>query len=168
MLRILVVDDVDDILRCTERALRQCRLLNPIHLIHDGEECIRYFEEMGTPAEEDGYLVFLDLIMPVSGLEVLRVISDKGLLRESILVMLSGVSDDAMIQEAYRLGAKSFLQKPLMPGEVLELLYSLQNKILVEEKPDGLVLHWISTPIQRRSSDTEVVCRPGGVLTISV
>lgn len=158
MLNILVVDDAKEDLLLTKRVFQKCGILNPVHLIDNGEACMRVFEP-GT-AEQDPYLVFLDVSMPVSGLKILGALRDKPLFADSILVMLSGITDVKQIQQSYQLGARSFLIKPLKAEDLQEVLASLQTRIQVEESPTGKVLHWVSTPPERRSSDTEFIRRP--------
>src|SRR3569623_477114 len=96
MLRILIVDDFRDDATLAGRALRRAKVLNPIHLLKTGEECIKYFTDFcSVPPNHAGLcLVFLDMTMqPIDGLSVLRVLNDHGVTSESVFVMLSGVSD---------------------------------------------------------------------------
>ena len=161
MLKILVVDDAREDLLLAERVFWQCHILNPIHLMNNGDECIKLFEA-ATP-EQDPYLVFLDLAMPTSGLNILATLREKRLLRDSVLVVLSGSTDVKEIHQSYQLGARSFLTKPFNGEDFLELLTSLATRIHVEQTASGQVLHWVSTPEEKRSSDTEFIRRPGAI-----
>jgi CheY-like chemotaxis protein len=166
MLNILVVDDAEDDRLLAERVLRHCKILNPVLLFRGGDECIRHFEENSPKGERS--LVFLDMIMaPTSGLNVLRRLRDRNIAGESVLVMLSGITDMKLIQEGYQLGAQTFLVKPFQADDVVDFLNSAKGKIHVEEGPDGNILHWIETPHAQRSGDTEIIRRSGGIVTFS-
>jgi len=169
MLKIIIVDDSQDDLMLAERVLRHCKILNPVHLLKSGNECIRYFEE-NSPAKPDSApcILFLDLNMaPTSGVTVLLALREKHLVGESIIVILSGVTDIKLIQEGYHLGARSFLIKPFKAEDVVELLSSLKTKLRIEEGPEGTLLHWVSTSQPEQSSDTEILRRSGFMRTFS-
>jgi CheY-like chemotaxis protein len=147
MLPILIVDDSNEDLVLAERALRSCKLLNPIHRFSTGAECIKYFEgHWASGKRAQPCLLFLDLVMaPISGLEVLRNIRDTSFFKESIIVMLSGISDIKMVRDGYQLGARTFLVKPLNPQDILEFVGSVKDKIQIEQVESGYVLHSVSS-----------------------
>ena len=162
MLKILIADDVLDDAMLAERALRQAKVLNPIHMINGGEECIQYFREHGCSAGNNSgaCVLFLDMMMfPTDGFAVLRTLNEQNLAGDSIIVMLSGITDIKAIQEGYRLGARTFLKKPFQPQDVAGVLRSLDTRISVQKLPEGDVLHWVSTPLPEQSSDTELIRR---------
>jgi CheY-like chemotaxis protein len=145
MLPILIVDDSNEDLLLAERALRSCKLLNPTHRLTSGAECISYFEGRWTAKDGEKAqpcLLLLDLVMaPISGLEVLRKIRDTSFFDESVVVMLSGISDIKMVTEGYQLGARTFLVKPLNPQDILEFVGSVKDKIQIEQVEQGYILH---------------------------
>jgi DNA-binding response OmpR family regulator len=66
-------------------------------------------------------LVLLDLRMPlVGGMETLRRLRDEGDTTPAVMITAHGSVPDAV--EAMRLGAIDFLQKPLRPGELREVV----------------------------------------------
>lgn len=139
MLHIVIVDDSREDLGFLERVLRQCKILNPIHSIHSGEECLAFFRSKATRS-----LVILDLVMaPTSGISVIRELRESGLARDSVIVMLSGITDIKAINEGYQLGAATFLIKPIKPEDILEMLNGMKSKIRVEEQPTGYLLEWV-------------------------
>src|SRR3954462_15803633 len=97
MLPILIVDDARDDLILAQAMLRRCRILNPVHLMTTGDECICYFKnEWAGPEGEkpERCLAFIDMAMyPISGIQTLAAISKTKLVLESILVMISGIED---------------------------------------------------------------------------
>jgi DNA-binding response OmpR family regulator len=82
---------------------------------------------------------------PTSGISVLRELRESGLAKDSVIVMLSGITDIKAINEGYQLGASTFLIKPIKPDDILEMLNGMKNKIRVEEQPSGYLLEWINS-----------------------
>ena len=73
---ILLVEDTEDDVELTRRALKRNRLTNPLVVARDGQEALDYLlggEGGPTAAEDLPAIVLLDLQLPkVSGLDVLR------------------------------------------------------------------------------------------------
>jgi two-component system response regulator len=162
MLKILIVDDAPDDGVLAERVLRRAKVLNPIHVLNSGDECVHYFREHGCFAGSNAHacIVFLDMMMqPTDGLAVLRTLKKENLAGDSIIVMLSGNADLKAIQEGYRLGARTFLEKPFKPQDVADVLKSLETRISVRRSRDGKILHWVSAPSSEQSGDTDFIRR---------
>lgn len=135
---ILVVDDVRDELLLAERIIHGCKLLNPVHLLETGGDCIRLFEQDSRSENPTGCILFLDMVMhPTSGLEVLERIHELPSAKKSLLVMMSGLTDIKAINTGYQLGAATFLIKPLKPEDVLQLITSMGHRVSVEEETGG-------------------------------
>lgn len=134
MVPILIVDDLREDRVLAERVLIGSRILNPIHLLSSGKECLDYFMGKTTVAVPQlPCIVLLDMVMqPVSGLEVLRKLKKMPAARDSILIMLSGLTDIKMISEGYRLGASTFLIKPLVAAEIGQMLRSVNGLTLTK------------------------------------
>jgi CheY-like chemotaxis protein len=110
---ILLVEDNPMDVDLTLRAFARCGLSNPIQVARDGEQALAYIErwEGGEPAP---LIILLDLKLPkVNGFEVLRCLKghpDFGILPVVVLT-ISGEDDD--VERAYRLGANSYIVKPV-------------------------------------------------------
>jgi CheY-like chemotaxis protein len=138
---ILIVDDLRQDLLLAERVLRQCKILNPIHLLGSGRECLDFFELNSVHDVRPGIL-FLDLMMkPLCGLAVLRRIRNHHAVKRTLIVMLSGVTDMKAIHEGYQLGAHTFLFKPLNSHDVLRLIAAMPKYLLSEKVKDGYIIH---------------------------
>jgi len=114
---LLVEDNLKDI-ELTLTAFRQAKLTNPIHVIHDGIEALDYVFCRGNyakrPKTDRPQVVLLDLHLPkIHGLEVLRRIKADEFARKIPVVVLTVSQRDDHIHEALRLGAQSYIVKPV-------------------------------------------------------
>jgi CheY-like chemotaxis protein len=115
---ILLAEDEEDYVLLIQRAFAQAKIPNPLHVVWNGQESIAYLKGQGKYANREEYplpdLFLLDLKMPrVNGFEVLKwVRSEPGLAPLRVLVLTSS-EDLRDVNEAYKLGANSFLVKPL-------------------------------------------------------
>src|ERR1051325_10934839 len=115
---ILLAEDEEDYVVLIRHAFSQANILNPLFVVWNGEEVIWYLKGEGKYANRDEYplpdLLLLDLKMPrVNGFEVLEWIRRQpGLSALRVLVLTS--SDEIRdVNKAYKLGANSFLVKPM-------------------------------------------------------
>ena len=115
---ILLAEDDENHVFLVKRAFEQAGLLNPLHVVHDGDEAIAYLDGKGKYADRDAFplpcLLLLDLKMPnKNGFEVLEWVRTQPKLAcmRTIILTTSGATSD--INRAYKLGATSFLTKPL-------------------------------------------------------
>jgi two-component system, response regulator len=115
---ILLVEDNPDDVALTLRALKKSKIMNEVVVVQDGVEALDYLFGTGKHAGRDTrdlpQVVLLDLKMPrLDGLEVLqRVRSDE---RTELLpvVVLTTSSEDKDRVESYKLGANSYIRKPV-------------------------------------------------------
>src|SRR4051812_10461929 len=114
---ILVVDDSDNDILLVRRALQKARVLNPLITVRSGEEAVQYLAGEGKYSNREEYplpdLVLLDLKMTgMDGFEVLKWIRDHPTLRGMRVVVLTSSDRVFDVNQAYALGANSFLVKP--------------------------------------------------------
>lgn len=108
MARVLIVDDDDLLRRSLRRTLERAG--------HTVDEASDVESARAALARSEPDLVFCDLNMPgESGLELVRSLNDTGI----AVVMLTGLDDPAIADEALATGAYSYLVKPLGPNEIL-------------------------------------------------
>jgi len=115
---ILLAEDNPDDVKLTLRALKKSNILNEVVVAEDGVEVLDYLFGTGKFAGRDTsvkpQLVLLDLKMPrLDGLEVLhRIRADE---RTALLpvVILTTSSEDRDRIESYKLGANSYIRKPV-------------------------------------------------------
>jgi CheY-like chemotaxis protein len=116
--RILVVEDnsVDELL--TMRALKQCNLGDEVQIAKDGDEALEYLFATGDYKDRDAddlpEIVILDLKLPtISGLEVLQQIRENEITKLLPVIILTSSDQEEEKIESYRLGANSFVRKPM-------------------------------------------------------
>ncbi len=141
MMPILIVDDSSEDAALASRVLDQCKVLNPVHILKSGAECIAYFVKTGSHHQGTlPCLVLLDLAMkPTTGIDVLHRVRNCPSAWDSIFVMLSGISDFSIIHQGYQLGAATFLIKPLRTEDVIQMLEAVRG-IAARRAPDGYII----------------------------
>lgn len=115
---ILVVEDVENDVELISRTLSQSGIPNPRHFVKNGEEAINYLLGMEPYSDRKRYplpaLVLLGLKLPgMDGFEVLQWIRNHRHFGDLRVVVLTSSTDVRDVKKAYRLGANSFLVKPL-------------------------------------------------------
>jgi two-component system response regulator len=116
--QILLVEDNPDDVQLTLLALQKSNIANEVVVAEDGVEAIEYFAGRGRFAGRDTSIlpqvILLDLKMPrMDGLDVLRSIrADE---RTSLLpvVVMTTSNEDKDRVESYKLGANSYVRKPM-------------------------------------------------------
>lgn len=114
---LLVEDNPDDetlVRRVLHKTGREVRLLSA----RDGREALDYLESIrpdgGPPRAAMPRLVLLDLKMPrLNGTEMLRQMSADPWLRLIPTVVFTSSAEDVDVRECYRLGAASYVRKPI-------------------------------------------------------
>jgi two-component system response regulator len=117
---ILLVEDNPDDVAFTLRAFAKNNISNEIVVARDGAEAL----ELLHPADRDTalrpVLILLDVKLPkYDGLEVLRRIRADPDTQPLPVVVLTTSSEERDIMESYRLGANSYVRKPVVFAEFL-------------------------------------------------
>jgi CheY-like chemotaxis protein len=122
---ILLVEDNPDDRELTLRAFAKSNVGNEIVAVSDGVEALDYLfgtgSYAGLPAPRPPAVILLDLKLPkIDGLEVLRRIRADVRTRFLPVVILTSSRDERDLVEGYRLGANSYVRKPVDFNEFLE------------------------------------------------
>jgi len=115
---ILLVEDNPDDEDLALRAFQRGEVTNPVAVARDGIEALEYLHGTGMHAGRDvsvqPAVVLLDLKLPrMDGLGVLRQIRADVRTQCVPVVMLTSSREDEDMVECYRLGANSYVHKPL-------------------------------------------------------
>jgi CheY-like chemotaxis protein len=117
-IEILLVEDNQDDLDMTLRALRKANLANRIQVARDGVEALDYIfcrdAHAGRKIEDRPKVVLLDLKLPkVDGLEVLKQIKGDPRTKTIPVVVLTSSQEMSDMIESYHLGVNSYIVKPV-------------------------------------------------------
>jgi two-component system response regulator len=122
---ILLVEDNPDDVALTLRAFKRSHLMNPLVVARDGVEALDFVFARGAHADRAGAplptLVILDLKLPrLDGVGVLKALRADP--RTALLpaVILTSSKEEQDIVSGYKLGANSYVRKPVDFTEFLE------------------------------------------------
>jgi CheY-like chemotaxis protein len=110
-----MADDDKEDCSLMEEALREARLANDLHFVHDGEQLMDYLRRRGShgDAPRPG-LILLDLNMPrKDGREALIEIKADPALRRILVVVLTTSRATEDVAQSYDLGISGFVVKPV-------------------------------------------------------
>jgi two-component system response regulator len=127
---ILLVEDNDDDVQLTLRALRLHRIANTVHVVRDGAEALDFLFCRGAYAERAPddlpQLVLLDLKLPkVPGLDVLKKVREDPRTRRLPVVVLTSSNVESDLASSYDLGANSYIRKPVDFAQFMEAVEHL-------------------------------------------
>jgi CheY-like chemotaxis protein len=137
---ILLADDSEDDILLIRRAFQKAKIPVGFQVVHSGEEVLSYLNAEHQSSNHPDHplpdLLLLDLYMPgVDGFEVLRWLRERPGLQNLRVVVLTASKHIWDVNEAYRLGASSFLVKPTDFEDLVELSKALYD-------------HWLAKPEQ--------------------
>lgn len=138
---ILLVEDNPDDEALTIRAFRKNNITNEVVVARDGVEALDYLFGAGKYEGRDTsdlpQVVLLDLKLPkMDGLEVLRRIRADDRTRYQPVVILTSSKEDQDLISGYRLGANSYVRKPVNFEEFIEAARQLGLYwLLINERP---------------------------------
>jgi two-component system response regulator len=137
---ILLVEDNPQDAELTLRALKKHNLANSILIAEDGAEALDFFFCRGKFKKRNftnpPKVVLLDLKLPkVSGLEVLRAVKADERTSHIPIVVVTSSKQEPDMKEAYKLGANSYVVKPVDFDQFLEAMSSLGFYWLLINEP---------------------------------
>lgn len=122
-----MVEDNPNDAEFISRTLSDLKLINKIYLVKDGEEALEFIFHTGRYAGRDNStplkVVLLDLKLPkVNGLEVLAKIKSDESTKGIPVVIVTSSQENADLSEAYKLGANSYIVKPIESENFIKAL----------------------------------------------
>jgi len=146
-LDILLVEDNQDDMDLALHALEREKLANRIFVARDGEEALDFLFCRGKFAERSfehpPKLVLLDLKLPkVDGMEVLKLVKSDPRTKNIPIVIMTSSKEERDLVSGYKLGANSYIQKPVDFDQFRETVKSVGLYWLVINQPapaDGVL-----------------------------
>ncbi len=114
---LLVEDNLDDV-ELTLRSLKKHNISNEVVVTRDGAEALDYLFTTGAYADRDKStmpaVILLDLKLPkIDGLEVLRRLRADERTKLLPVVILTSSKEEQDMLNGYKLGANSYVRKPV-------------------------------------------------------
>lgn len=132
---VLLVEDNPVDVDLTLRAFTRRKLVNPILVARDGEEALAWVERWAA-GEPLPLVILLDLKLPrIHGLEVLAQWKSNPVSQAIPVVILTSSAEDQDIAAAYRLGANSYIVKPVDFEKFLEVADQIELYWCVTNQP---------------------------------
>ncbi len=121
---ILLMEDDPGLARLFQKRLGRQGYL--VDLAYDGEEGLAMYDAGSYD------VLIMDQVMPVyTGLEVIRILADRGQLPP--IIMVTGTGSEQIAVEAMKLGARDYLVKDV-DGGYLELLPTVIEQVLYQQR----------------------------------
>jgi two-component system, response regulator len=137
---ILLVEDNPDDVALTLRAMKKSNIANQVVIAEDGVEALDYLFGKGRYEGRERpplpVIILLDLKLPrMEGLEVLKRIRADERTRLLPTVILTSSKEEQDLVNGYRLGANSYIRKPVDFNQFAETISHLGLYWLVLNEP---------------------------------
>jgi len=137
---ILLVEDNPDDVALTTRAFKKNNISNKVIVAKDGVEALDYLFGKGMYAGRDvkdtPVVVLLDLKLPkIDGLEVLRRLRKNEFTELLPVIILTSSTEEQDMIDGYKLGANSYVRKPVDYNQFSEAIKYLGLYWLVWNEP---------------------------------
>ncbi len=143
---ILLVEDNPDDIALTLRAFQKNQIRNQVHVASNGPDALVFLHdcdaETGKYTNPLPVIMLLDLKLPkMDGFEVLKRLREHERTRYLPTIILTSSKEERDLAESYRLGANSYVRKPVSFDEFMEavqqlgLYWLIINETVPEEHP---------------------------------
>ncbi|MBI1863200.1 response regulator [Candidatus Microgenomates bacterium] len=112
--KLLLIEDEDTLRFLYNRQLTHAQYA--VDQAANGEEGVKFMNQNAYD------LILLDLMLPdTNGIDILRKLNTEGQIKKSPIILLTNLADDAIIQEAYRLGIIGYIIKAqFTPDQIIQ------------------------------------------------
>lgn len=132
------MDDSPKDVELTIAALAEKNLANEVVVAEDGVEALDYLYKRGKFSNEDGIpaVILLDIKMPrMNGIEVLKHIRSDPKFKLIPVIMVTSSREEKDLVESYKLGANSYVVKPVNIVQFIDALKILGQYWAVINQP---------------------------------
>lgn len=135
---LLLIEDSEDDVLLTKRALERAHIGNHLSVARDGQEGLDMLYASALEGNRRYGLILLDLGLPkIDGREVLAKIWGDRRLRHLPVIVLTGSDEDEDISRSYKSGAVAFLRKPVQVDQLLRAVGDLPDYRLLIARIDN-------------------------------
>ncbi|MDI6740242.1 MAG: response regulator [Candidatus Edwardsbacteria bacterium] len=136
---LLVEDDQVDVMT-VQRAFKRNNIINPLHVVGNGQEAIEYLRHQGTFADREKFprpgIILLDLNMPVmNGIECLKVLKADEELKKLLVIVLTTSKEECDRVESFKLSVAGYIIKPVEFEKFVEAVKVLNLYWTLSELP---------------------------------
>jgi CheY-like chemotaxis protein len=125
--KILLVEDNEGDILLTSDALEECRIMNEVAIIRDGESAIEFFKHLKNK-EDRPDLVLLDINIPKkSGLEVLVFLKTSENYKQIPVIMLTTSSSEKDVILSYKNYANCYITKPIEVSQFIDAITKIEE-----------------------------------------
>lgn len=118
-LTILLVEDNEDHAELITDSLKEFNIANKIVHLSNGEQLIDYLDNHRNDDSPAPDLILLDLKMPrMDGKTALKIVKNDPRYKQIPVLIVTTSSHSSEIEECYKLGANSYITKPLQLDEL--------------------------------------------------
>ncbi len=137
---LIAEDDPNDAL-LLQRAVKKAGVLNPVHIVHDGEQAIAYLAGEGPYSDRNKHpfpsFLWLDIKMPKkNGFDVLGWLQSHPKCSIIPCIMWSSSREERDVRVAYRLGVNCFFRKPNSHEEMEQVVKLIFQFWGAAERPE--------------------------------
>ena len=137
--KILIVDDSPKDVELAISVLSEKHLANEIDVAEDGVEALDYLYRRGKYADHESgnpAVILLDIKMPrMNGIEVLKHIRAEPKFKFIPVIIFTSSREEKDLVESYRLGANSYVVKPVDIVQFIEAIKALDLYWAVINQP---------------------------------
>jgi two-component system response regulator len=141
--KILIVDDNPNDVELMISVLADKNLANEVIIAEDGLEALDCLYKRDKFADEQGYpsVILLDIKMPkMDGIEVLKHIRSDAKFKLIPVIMVTSSREEKDLVESYKLGANSYVVKPVDIVQFIDAIKVLgQYWAVINQTPHALV-----------------------------
>ncbi len=128
---LLIEDDEEDVM-LTKRALKKARIWNKVDVVYTGQEALDYLYNKGQFSDPQAYprpgMVLLDLSLPgIDGREVLEKLWEDPEMKEIPIIIVSTSDYEKDIEFGRQHGIQNYIIKPIEPDNFIEALGRIED-----------------------------------------
>ncbi|MCI5082405.1 MAG: response regulator [Saprospiraceae bacterium] len=128
MVEIILLEDNELEATLFESAIQDLDIATRLHIVPDEKGIKEKLDQWNQPSNGNTFIIFLDMYTPEkTGLEILEEIKSHPVFPVCDVVMLTGLSDEKVIQKAYQQGIQAYLNKPIDYEELVNLTQGVIN-----------------------------------------